>query len=146
VVDGHEFPVTLNLFHALQHFRLPDRERTLWADAICISQLNPAEKGAQVQLMGKIYESALKTLVWLGVDREEVAEETREFFEVTSAAARNICGKYGLEKIPALEGKDNPFSQDPRKWALFTRFISFPWFTRTWSVNALLPLCPCLPG
>jgi hypothetical protein len=94
--------------------------------------MNPYEKGAQVQLMGKIYESASKTLVWLGIDREEVAEETREFFEVTSAAARNVCGKFGLPKIPALEGKDNPFSQDARKWALFTRFISFPWFTRTW--------------
>jgi hypothetical protein len=32
IVDGHSFYVTLNLFHALQHFRDEHSERALWAD------------------------------------------------------------------------------------------------------------------
>jgi hypothetical protein len=55
IVDGHWFYVTLSLFQALQHFRSETEERTLWADAICIQQTNPPEKGRQVQLMGNYF-------------------------------------------------------------------------------------------
>jgi hypothetical protein len=32
--DGKEFKITTSLFTALQHFRFPDKPRTLWADAV----------------------------------------------------------------------------------------------------------------
>jgi hypothetical protein len=133
IVDGHWFYVTLNLFHALQHFRSKDEERTLWADAICIQQTNPPEKGRQVQLMGKIYENSLRTLVWLGVDHDRIAIETTVFLKETSKLAGDLCEKYGsVTKIPMLSLEENPISQDPHEWDLFKKFINFKWFTRTW--------------
>ena len=41
-----------NLVAALRQLRLEKRERTLWVDAICISQQHTAERSAQVE-MGK---------------------------------------------------------------------------------------------
>src|SRR6266487_6571970 len=38
-----------NLHSALQHLPLPDRARTLWADAICINQDSVPERNQQVQ-------------------------------------------------------------------------------------------------
>lgn len=58
--------MTRNLFEALQVFRLKDRPRDLWADAVCIDQENLSERSAQVQLMAQIFSGASRVLVWLG--------------------------------------------------------------------------------
>ncbi|KAK3633947.1 hypothetical protein LTR56_015557 [Elasticomyces elasticus] len=58
--------ITLSLHEALQQFRYPDMQRTLWADALCINQADAAEKSIQVGKMGDIYRSACQTVVWLG--------------------------------------------------------------------------------
>lgn len=133
LVDGHWIYVTLNLFHALQHFRKRDGPRTLWADAICIQQMNPREKGLQVQLMGDIYERSVRTLVWLGVDQDGVAVSTTEFIKQVSQISRDLNEKYGgARHIPNLSKEENPVSQDPEKWATYKTFLSNTWFTRTW--------------
>jgi hypothetical protein len=65
-LDGHKFPVTLNLESALQHLRLHDEPRTLWIDALCINQQDDVEKGGQVAFMTEIYKRADTVLSWLG--------------------------------------------------------------------------------
>lgn len=62
--------VTENLYIALRNLRYKDRERAIWADAICINQDDDllGEKSQQVGLMGKIYSEAQCTVVWLGED------------------------------------------------------------------------------
>src|SRR5579863_1389396 len=44
LVDGHNILVPSNLSEALRRMRLPDKERVLWADAICIDQSRIAER------------------------------------------------------------------------------------------------------
>jgi hypothetical protein len=66
-VDGHTFEVTINLFEALKHLRSEQRSRCLWADAICINQLDIKERCDQVLLMGQIYRSASQVVSWLGL-------------------------------------------------------------------------------
>lgn len=53
---------------ALERFRLSDRIRRLWADAICIDQDNDDEKSIQVAGMSAIYAASRGVLVWLGED------------------------------------------------------------------------------
>ena len=65
--------VTLNLFKALQHLRLDTAPRVLWVDAICIDQDNIPERDAQVQLMGNIYRTAGRVIVWLGPEADNSA-------------------------------------------------------------------------
>lgn len=47
-------------------FRLPDRVRLLWIDAVCINQHDQDEKSRQIPFMGQIYSGAFRVLVWLG--------------------------------------------------------------------------------
>ncbi|CAG7565389.1 unnamed protein product [Fusarium equiseti] len=44
--------------------------RRLWIDQLCINQENKEECGAQVQLMGGIYQAAIRVVIWIGEDHE----------------------------------------------------------------------------
>lgn len=66
MVDGVQLLVSQNLFDALFHLRNDIKPRTLWVNAICINQIDMAERTHQVQLMARIYGSAHTVLVWLG--------------------------------------------------------------------------------
>lgn len=58
--------ITQSLYDALQLFRREDRERRLWADAVCIDPSNIDERSAQVSMMGRIFGGASRVLIWLG--------------------------------------------------------------------------------
>lgn len=55
-----------NLAVALSYLRLPQGQRSLWVDAICINQSNSVEKTQQLLLMKKIYQKAESVISWLG--------------------------------------------------------------------------------
>ena len=65
-VDGSTMRVTSNLFDALKHLRLDNKDRILWIDAICINQSDANERKHQVRHMGNIYKEADHVIVWLG--------------------------------------------------------------------------------
>ena len=79
-LDGQVCDVGQNLFQALWHLRdyvgepsnkappvSSKRETTwIWIDALCIDQRNILERNHQVRLMGRIYETAVKVVIWLG--------------------------------------------------------------------------------
>jgi len=58
--------ITRNLFTALPY--LIRFKTYLWIDQICINQKDNDEKSSQVLLMGKIYQLASNTDIWLGED------------------------------------------------------------------------------
>ncbi|KIX93179.1 uncharacterized protein Z520_11033 [Fonsecaea multimorphosa CBS 102226] len=64
--NGYDFPVTESLYTALLHLRYPDAWRRLWVDQLCINQNQGQELMKQVGLMGSIYSSACRVIVWLG--------------------------------------------------------------------------------
>ena len=65
-----EVPVTRELASALRQFRARAIEKgeplVLWTDAICINQLDGAERSQQVTIMRSVYEAASSVLIWLG--------------------------------------------------------------------------------
>ena len=65
---GERLDVTVNCALALQYLRYKYQGRTLWVDAICIDQTKEAEaeRNQQVRIMGDVYETAQRVLVWLG--------------------------------------------------------------------------------
>lgn len=71
-IDGHEIPVTTNLFHFFKHIStIHGKERRnadeyFWIDAVCINQTDDAERAQQVAFFPKIYRKAVEVLVWLG--------------------------------------------------------------------------------
>ncbi|KAF5596715.1 heterokaryon incompatibility het-6 [Fusarium pseudocircinatum] len=61
-------PITENCYDALQNCRFDDRDRHLWVDAICINQSNISERTHQVGMMRRIYSTASRVLIYLGMD------------------------------------------------------------------------------
>lgn len=69
-MDRKEMFIPQNLYIALQHIRSHDKTRTFWIDALCINQLDAAEKSAQVPKMQEIYRRSNEILIWLGPERD----------------------------------------------------------------------------
>ncbi|KAH7142223.1 heterokaryon incompatibility protein-domain-containing protein, partial [Dactylonectria macrodidyma] len=67
-LEGHDFPIIVNLWQALFRLRSDDSLIIVWADAICINQKDVNERNYRVQSMTKIYTSAPSVTVWLGPD------------------------------------------------------------------------------
>ncbi|KAH7363698.1 heterokaryon incompatibility protein-domain-containing protein [Pyrenochaeta sp. MPI-SDFR-AT-0127] len=72
--DDKEISITRNLYEALDKFRDLEAERLLWVDAICINQKDVLERGAQVQLMARIYSEADRVLLWLGRQYQDLVD------------------------------------------------------------------------
>lgn len=80
-VNGHQFPLTENLFTALKNIRNANKAATAissapvtsfwWIDAICIDQDNVLERNAQVGMMTRIYRKSYGVHVWLGESAED---------------------------------------------------------------------------
>ncbi|KAL8732805.1 MAG: hypothetical protein Q9181_003820 [Wetmoreana brouardii] len=68
--DGSQVLITQNLAAALRRIRLPEANRVLWIDSICVNQNDVLEKNHQVRLMSQIYRKASSMLIWLGEERE----------------------------------------------------------------------------
>ncbi len=68
--------ITANLAGALRGLRSKKAGtmRRLWVDALCIDQGNSEEKNHQVKHLGRVYEDATEVVVWLGPDKEGIAE------------------------------------------------------------------------
>ncbi|KLO89166.1 Uncharacterized protein LW93_12587 [Fusarium fujikuroi] len=66
----HSIIISGNLYIALWELRRSDASRLIWADAICINQEDVKERGQQVSLMGRIFNSAWQVIIWLGEERD----------------------------------------------------------------------------
>lgn len=73
-IDERSRMVSENLFQALLQIARNSDVRYLWVDALCINQRDLAERESQVLLMGDIYSSASKVIVWLGHETEDLNE------------------------------------------------------------------------
>ena len=51
----------------------------IWVDAVCMNQIDDAEKSWQVQMMDKIYLRAARTLVYLGPSTKTSNEAVQTF-------------------------------------------------------------------
>ncbi|TAQ87061.1 hypothetical protein B7494_g4609 [Chlorociboria aeruginascens] len=66
-----------NLVQALLVFRLADRPRRIWVDAICINQEDIFERQSQVRLMGHVFSNAKEVLCWLAAFEVPEVDEPR---------------------------------------------------------------------
>jgi len=122
-VNGKTLKITVNLHSALKGLRYPKQKRYLWADAICIDQLNFKERSQQVQLMRDIYKKSSQTLVWLG----EESEKMRKCFIISERLQLAQRAGWIENKwlVPILAG---PMPQ-------FLSIFDHPYFSRVWVVQ-----------
>ena len=65
-VNGHPVQIRKNLHAFLVRLRHHERKRSVWIDAISISQDDLDEKAQQVAMIGSVFSQAKRVLVWLG--------------------------------------------------------------------------------
>jgi hypothetical protein len=107
--DGRPLRITTSLECALRHLRDTKRALNVWADGICINQQDETEKGRQVQQMGRVYETAAHTVIFLGEG---------------NPAANSL-----LSIILSHSDDDSPIDDEDRIKAL-NYILQSPWFYR----------------
>jgi Heterokaryon incompatibility protein (HET) len=136
---GHTMDITYSLYSGLKRFRYPEKDRVLWADAICINQSDNKEKGIQVNTMSDIYDRATAVLVSLG---EVPGLEAEKAFRLLRAINDYVDSQItdselaaepfkAVIDVPALVHRDQLF-HDPSESEALRRFWLEPWFGRVW--------------
>lgn len=138
--NGQSIAIAPELSYALKRLRLPDSERIIWADAICINQEDNPEKSHQVPLMGSIYSSAKRAVVWLGPGE---VQHTRRAFDCCRRVAA-ACGLFdyfcGRDPGHSERHDELPLSE---RWFDLSAFSSLlelfnrPWFSRIWCIQEI---------
>ena len=125
-------PVNVNLYFALQRFRLPNRPRLLWVDDICINQDDEEERGRQIQIFHRIYAEAQNVLIWLGSESED-SDVAMEFFSRMMSHLANKRSKLEVTD-PDLPSVKNAAYKTPKMIAL-NNLLSRDWFMRVWTLQ-----------
>ncbi|QRC99090.1 hypothetical protein JI435_064340, partial [Parastagonospora nodorum SN15] len=119
--NGKTLGITKNLYIALQAIRQPDRETTLWADAICIDQDNVEERNEQIKLMATIYSSAKRVLVWLGHSQDA---------EAAFSIANRMVEDFRLSRRVRLSSNRSELNY-------LRKISSCEWFNRMWTMQEI---------
>ncbi|CCT74743.1 related to heterokaryon incompatibility protein (het-6OR allele) [Fusarium fujikuroi IMI 58289] len=135
ICNGAALPVTTNLELGLRTFRLEDRSRYLWADAVCINQKDEGEKSQQVRKMDKIFREADHVLCWLGRDDNNVAEDCFRFIRHTRIAMeREFQPEWTMDNLIS-DTKLVGVSKTAREWDFVAQLFEISWFQRVWIVQ-----------
>jgi len=134
-LDEGRVPLTESLYNVLRRFRLVNRDRVLWTDAICINQDDNEEKAWQITLMPKIYFSATRVLAYLGDEADGSEDLPLLFDKLLKADFHHISA----DDISDLELVKNGLPvQDDLSWDVLVAFVSRPWFERVWIVQEVV--------
>ncbi|KAJ3549851.1 hypothetical protein NM208_g281 [Fusarium decemcellulare] len=126
--SGRTEVIYVNLHDALSDLRLPDRERVLWTDRLCINQSDDEEVTTQMKLMGEIYSQASQVLIYLG--------KTDPSVEGAMEAIRRVDWEFGesfwknVSWIIYELWRGLP--EDEINWVPVINLLRRPWFQRTW--------------
>lgn len=137
--NGREFLVTENAHNAMRRLRpyKADKYLHLWIDAICINQLDNAEKSTQVQMMLEIYARAQRVNIWLG-EEDETSPLVMKWLRWTGSTFRPFFYVRQWIEVTAL------LSIAPRKRAFFFALLKGCDKVALWSV-LFVTLGPLLP-
>jgi hypothetical protein len=129
-------PITQNLALALRHLRQQLEPRVLWVDALCIDQFNNDEKSKQVALMGLIYSSANRVIVWLGPEKNQSSEALAVLDDMSNEVEIDWrTMKMRSSSHCSSEDWANPFMTLPFKPSELLPVITLferPYFRRAW--------------
>jgi len=131
LIDGHKISVTRNLSAAVREIFLAVPGKAFWVDALCINQMDVAERNSQVSKMKTIYKTASRVVTWLGDEYENSAVAFRAFRSILDVGARKTFydGHWQLTSELDQEGIR-------KAWALILLY-SRPYWERVWIVQEI---------
>jgi hypothetical protein len=128
-LDGICFPVTHNLAEALTSLRLPNHDRMLWVDAICINQYDEKEKELQVKSMHTIYKLAKRVVAWLGTPDDASKKAFSAMNMVQNGDVTPISTVVSFQ----IDNEDIHDEYDP-----FRKLMDRPYWSRAWIVQEMM--------
>lgn len=123
-----------NVVQFLCHRRSTEEPATLWIDALCISQLDEAEKVRQIQLMPTIYGNCSVFTVWLGIESVDI----RFAFQKLKAISRAEIEEDDPEIRSLSAGVMHLRRTDGEQLSNFGKIVQIfkrPWWERLWIVQ-----------
>jgi hypothetical protein len=123
----------------------------LWVDQVCISQADTAERNHQVKIMGQIYRSCFRVLVWLGCDDLPACSSLDFVCEIANDALKRDLRKEDLiQRLQTIllgdafiKKHDIAMHPDDEQLALrqLYKYLGSSWFSRAWVFQGVvLPL------
>lgn len=139
-----------------RHLRDRRTSLVLWVDAICINQMDIAEKSHQVALMGQIYQQCSRVQIWLGCNvaecdlfspikrvdsmMDEPAKRQNPFDLI-----RHLAKDRHIHELPCFStsGEDGRVVFEENKtfdglWAGFLTVAESKWWSRMWTVQEVI--------
>lgn len=158
ILDGRQIQVTKNLELALRHLLMEQRRmggdcKLFWVDAVCIDQRNEDERSHQVSQMGKIFNTAAETIIWLGPSSKDSDLAFQSLSELSLASvAVQVCGSISSWSLfPFDEASCNPTTRavlaeldkilidlkgnGSAKLSAIISLYEKPWFRRVWVIQ-----------
>jgi hypothetical protein len=120
------------------------RNRTFGIDQICIDQANDLDKDRQIRLMGRIYSEALNVIIWLGPGDSE----TPLVYGLIEDVSKEVWSRMQSFPLASYHEQTNlrdnvdsklSLSRDCTTWVAFRKWFSNPYFSRTWTVQEVVP-------
>ncbi|KAJ4017755.1 hypothetical protein NW752_001663 [Fusarium irregulare] len=94
----------------MEKLRLRNKSRYLWIDAVCINQADDHERNQQVGIMGDIFRTADKVIMWLGEETKFMAQAFEELPMVAKAQRKLLQEAREL----AVHGESSEGDEDHR--------------------------------
>jgi hypothetical protein len=113
-LNGSLVDVPASSASAIRRMRLPDRDRRIWIDAVCINQDDLEERSQQVAMMGDIYGNTKRTLVWLSEDEYETAWRTIKHLQEIVGKIRRRANNFAAADFDALFAEEGIQPMDAR--------------------------------
>ncbi|KAM5344512.1 hypothetical protein ACJ41O_013048 [Fusarium nematophilum] len=148
LIGDWTFKIRPNVFDLLRRLRRTLGSFTIWIDAICINQANLDERSAQVSIMRQIYESADRTIVYLGEhdDSQQLQGLLDQLYTFTcdflaqGHGSRTDWEFWSSSKDLTTFGLPGPSSP---KWRPLVLLAAHPWFARVWAFQECLVSKQC---
>ncbi|KAL7621637.1 hypothetical protein AAE478_008964 [Parahypoxylon ruwenzoriense] len=118
-IDGQSFFVRRNLSNFLNTVAGKGESGLFFIDAICINQLDGAERRSQVREMARVYRNASAVVAWLGIPGSEQLRDD-------------------VRALSQTRGTRNCADWTAQQWNGF-RYLSYrPYWSRVWIVQEVL--------
>lgn len=137
--NSRKHPVGKNLWVCLKHLRQPVTIRTLWIDAICINQVDAAEKATQVRRMADIYRLAYRVIVWMGLLPLE-CQRVDTLGKLAKLGEQMLSSDSGIVPCPDAKGTgwhhpDYDLTYDDETWRSIALLFDNPYSQRLWPLQ-----------
>ncbi|KAJ5919228.1 hypothetical protein N7466_010171 [Penicillium verhagenii] len=136
-ISGQTFQITANLDRTLRRMRSRVTPRTLWADSVCINQDDLAERASQVLLMGQVYQTAKRVLMYLGEDDDSHGEAVKSLVSEIDDMVIDGIRRTGesWNSFPILNSDEQEVYLADTRWHSLILMTHQSWFTRGWVVQ-----------